>query len=45
MNAETWSDQENDAVVVVYFRMLMDDLAGRAYNKAMNNGDLQQSLD
>lgn len=35
MNAENWSDRENDAVVAVYFQMLMDDLAGRAYNKAM----------
>jgi hypothetical protein len=44
MNAEHWSDRENDAVVAVYFQMLMDDLAGRAYNKAMNNRGLQQSL-
>lgn len=44
MNAESWSDQENDAIVAVYFQMLKDDLAGRAYNKAMNNRSLQQSL-
>ena len=44
MNAENWSDQENDAIVAVYFKMLKDDLAGRAYNKAMNNRALQQSL-
>ncbi|MBP1884976.1 DUF3883 domain-containing protein [Sinorhizobium mexicanum] len=44
MNAESWSDQENDAIVAVYFQMLKDDLAGRAYNKAMNNRNLQQSL-
>lgn len=37
MNAENWSDRDNDAVVTVHFQMLMDDLAGRAYNKAMNN--------
>lgn len=37
MNTEHWSDRENDAVVAVYFQMLVDDLAGRAYNKAMKN--------
>lgn len=44
MNAESWSDQENDAIVAVYFQMLKDDLAGRTYNKAMNNRGLQQML-
>lgn len=38
MNAESWSDQENDAIVAVYFEMLRDDLAGRAHTQ----GDDQQ---
>jgi len=44
MNAEHWSDPENDAIVAVYFDMLKEELAGSAYNKAMNNRRLQQSL-
>ncbi|QLF71631.1 DUF3883 domain-containing protein (plasmid) [Peteryoungia desertarenae] len=44
MSAESWSDQENDVIVAVYFQMLKDDLACRPYNKAMNNRSLQQCL-
>lgn len=36
-----WSDLENDAIVADYFAMLADDLAGRPYNKAARNRDLQ----
>lgn len=44
MNTEHWSDRENDAVVAVYFQMLVDDLAGRAYNKAMKNSGFSSPL-
>ena len=35
-----WTDEENDAIVLVYFRMLADQLAGNEYNKAARNRDL-----
>ena len=44
MNAENWSDQENEVIVAEYFLMLSDELAGRNYNKAAHNRSLQQSL-
>ena len=44
MSGEDWSDQENDAIVARYFSMLAEDLAGRRYNKAANNRDLQQLI-
>ena len=44
MNAENWSDQDNDVIVAVYFHMLGDELAGRDYNKTAHNRSLQQVL-
>jgi hypothetical protein len=44
MNAENWSDQENEVIVAEYFLMLSDELAGCDYNKAAHNRSLQQSL-
>jgi hypothetical protein len=44
MIAEHWSDQDNDAIVALYFQMLGDELAGREYNKAAQNRSLQQAL-
>jgi hypothetical protein len=44
MNAENWSDQENDVIIAVYFQILGDELAGRGYNKAAHNRSLQQAL-
>lgn len=34
MSNGPWSDEENDLIVADYFAMLVDDLAGRPYNKA-----------
>lgn len=44
MSAEDWSDLENDAIVATYFAMLDEDLAGRRYNKAAINRNLQQTI-
>ncbi|MDO6966102.1 DUF3883 domain-containing protein [Rhizobium alvei] len=44
MVSEHWLDQDNDAIVALYFQMLGDDLAGRVYNKAAHNRSLQQAL-
>lgn len=41
MNVSSWTDQENDAVVAAYFSMLIAELCGRPYNKAMYNRTLQ----
>ena len=44
MSSGDWSDVENDAIVAEYFAMLSDDLAGRPYNKAERNRNLQEAL-
>ncbi len=36
-----WTDEQNDAIVVDYFAMLAEDLAGRPYSKAAHNRTLQ----
>lgn len=41
MSGTAWKDEENDAIVESYFAMLVDDLAGRAYNKAEQNRAVQ----
>jgi len=40
-----WTDEQNAAIVADYFAMLVDDLAGRAYNKAARNRSLQSRID
>jgi len=44
MAAQPWTDRENDLVVAAYFAMLAEDLAGRPYNKAARNRQLQDLL-
>lgn len=44
MAGETWSDEENDAIVADYFAMLDDDVARRPYNKAAHNRALQSVI-
>lgn len=39
-----WTDDENDRTVDSYFRMLDEELAGDAYNKALNNRMLQETV-
>ena len=39
-----WTDQENDLIVADYFAMLADDSAGRPYNKADHNRELQRRI-
>lgn len=41
MSRGDWTDEENDLIVADYFAMLADDVAGRPYNKAEHNRDLQ----
>lgn len=43
MAGEIWTDKENDTIIADYFAMLSDDLAGRSYNKAAHNRDLQNT--
>ena len=45
MSNGTWTDAENDLIVADYFAMLADDIAGRPYNKAEHNRDLQARID
>ena len=40
-----WTDKENDLIVADYFAMLADDIAGRPYNKAEHNRQLQRRID
>ena len=40
-----WTEEENDKIVVDYFAMLADDLAGRHYNKAEHNRRLQHEIE
>ena len=44
MAGEDWSDDQNDAIVAVYFAMLADDVAGKPYNKAEHNRALQSKI-
>jgi hypothetical protein len=39
-----WRDEENALIVADYFAMLADDLAGRPYNKAEHNRQLQARI-
>jgi hypothetical protein len=39
-----WSDDENDAIVAVYFLMLADDLFGRPYTRAVHVRSLQAQV-
>ena len=45
MSNGPWTDAENDLIVADYFAMLADDIAGRPYNKAEHNRDLQARND
>jgi hypothetical protein len=45
MSNGPWTDEENDLIVADYFPMLADDIAGRPYNKAEHNRDLQARID
>ena len=45
MSNGTWTDAQNDLIVADYFAMLADDIAGRPYNKAEHNRDLQARID
>ena len=45
MSNGPWTDEENDLIVADYFAMLADDIAGRPYNKAEHNRDLQARID
>ncbi len=44
MAGENWTDEENDTIIADYFAMLADDLAGKPYNKAQHNRDLQAAI-
>ncbi|MFA5965987.1 MAG: DUF3883 domain-containing protein [Sphingomonas sp.] len=44
MSRNDWTDAQNDALVADYFAMLVDDLAGRSYNKAARNRALQSVI-
>lgn len=39
-----WTGEENDLIVRDYFSMLLDDLAGRSYNKAERNRSLRKDI-
>jgi hypothetical protein len=41
---DVWSDTEIDFIVADYFAMLEEELAGRPFNKAQRNKDLQQLI-
>lgn len=40
-----WTDEENALIVADYFAMLANDIAGRVYNKAEHNRQLQARID
>ncbi|WP_347269005.1 DUF3883 domain-containing protein [Paracoccus sp. (in: a-proteobacteria)] len=44
MSNGPWTDEENDLIVADYFAMLAADIAGRPYNKAEHNRDLQTRI-
>lgn len=45
MSRGPWTDEENDLIVADYFAMLADGIAGRPYNKAEHNRQLQERID
>ncbi|ABA06087.1 conserved hypothetical protein [Nitrobacter winogradskyi Nb-255] len=45
MSNGPWTDEENDLIVADYFAMLADDIAGRPYNKAEHDRQLQERID
>lgn len=45
MAGNDWNDEENDAIVAEYFAMLVEDIAGRRYNKAARNRAMQDLID
>jgi hypothetical protein len=45
MPVDDWTDEQNDLIVADYFAMLADDSAGRRYNKADHNRELQRRID
>lgn len=45
MSDAPWSDRENDLIVADYFAMLVEDIAGRSYNKAAHRRTLLPLLD
>jgi hypothetical protein len=44
MSNERWTDEENDLIVVDYFVMLADDVAGCIYSKAEHNRQMQEKV-
>ena len=44
MPSADWTDTENDLIVADYFAMLVDEAAGRPYNKAEHRRALLPSL-
>ncbi|MBB3571120.1 hypothetical protein FHX05_005260 [Rhizobium sp. BK491] len=40
-----WTDEENDLIVVDYFTMLADDIAGLPYSKSEHNRRMQEKID
>jgi hypothetical protein len=42
--AESWSQQEVNAIIAAYFQMLALEISGQAYNKAQRNRDLQSVI-
>lgn len=44
MSSDLWTDAENDLIVADYFAMLAEDVAGRPYNKAAHNRELQTQI-
>ena len=45
MTRRNWTEKENDLIVADYFAMLLEELAGRPYNKAKHNQELRPALD
>lgn len=45
MSTGPWTDEENDLIVVDYFTMLADDVAGRPYSKSEHNRRMQEKID
>ncbi|MBO9107295.1 DUF3883 domain-containing protein [Agrobacterium sp. S2/73] len=45
MSTGPWTDEENDLIVVDYFTMLADDVAGRPYSKSDHNRELLEKID
>lgn len=45
MAAGDWTDAENDLIVADYFAMLIDDLAGKSFNKAASYRRLDERIE